>query len=410
MPERRALRRLIDSLLAACLAFGCVSAAEAQSTWDYVDLGELGSNFVGPPSPLGNAVAVGKAFTSHGGFDALNYGGSGIYDLGTLDPSSSTLFVNSAGDVAGQTPGLAGNAFYYGNGQTAAIGTLGGTNSFVTGMNAGGEVIGYSDTQGDAGTHAFLYDAGSLVDLRTLGGSFSAAVAINAIGQVVGSAYTTSDAASHAFLYSGGSMRDLGTLGGDNSNAVAISANGLVAGNSYLTGDAASHAFLYAGGSLHDLGTLGGSFSTAIGINAVGQVIGNSYINGNNATHAFLYGGGSMLDLGTLGGTNSFALGVDSLGDVIGLSDIAGNKGQHAFLYSGGKMVDLDNPFSGITSFVAAGINDAMQIIGYGLTATGVTRGFVISPVPDLPGNVGMLAGLVILAAFARRRVQRSTM
>lgn len=114
-----------------------------------------------------------------------------------------------------------------------------------------------------------------------------------------------------------------------------------------------------------------------------------------------------MQDLGTLGGSNSFALGVNSAGQVIGVSDIAGNKGRHAFVYAYGRMFDIDSPIAGLTGFVAAGINDAMQIVGTAVTASGLTRGLVVTPVPEANGlvmwGVG-LAGLALVASHRRRR------
>jgi probable HAF family extracellular repeat protein len=145
----------------------------------------------------------------------------------------------------------------------------------------------------------------TITDLGTLGGSFSVGTNINARGQVVGISRITGDSNEHAFLYSAGHMQDLGTFAGD-SAAYSINNHGQVVGVSYITvQENPTHAFLYSAGHLQDLGTLGSSFSGANGINNRGQIVGGYRITGDTAAeHAFLYSAGHMQDLGTLGGNN----------------------------------------------------------------------------------------------------------
>ena len=65
------------------------------------------------------------------------------------------------------------------------LGTLDGANSYASGINARGQVVGDSDTA-SSGRHAFVWENGTLTDLGTLGGSNSFALAINANGTIVG--------------------------------------------------------------------------------------------------------------------------------------------------------------------------------------------------------------------------------
>ena len=127
------------------------------------------------------------------------------------------------------------------------LGTLGGTNSYGYGINAAGQVTGASDTTGDSATHAFLWKpstpngtSGTMHDLGSLGGTESNGSAINASGQVAGSSLKNGDAAYRAFLWkpstpngTSGTMYDLGTLGGTESFGGSINASGQVAGFSY---------------------------------------------------------------------------------------------------------------------------------------------------------------------------------
>src|SRR5205814_376104 len=100
-----------------------------------------------------------------------------------------------------------------------------------------------------------LYSSGSMMDLGTLGGSHSVGTSINASGQVTGKATIAGDSAQHAFLYSSGSMTDLGTLGGS-SVGTSINASGQVTGLSLIAGQTVAHAFLYSSGSMYDLNNL----------------------------------------------------------------------------------------------------------------------------------------------------------
>src|SRR5947207_13764045 len=63
----------------------------------------------------------------------------------------------------------------------------------------------------------------SFSGLGTLGGSYSIGYGVNATGQVTGYS-ATSGGLGHAFLYSGSSMQDLGTLGGTSSQGNGINA------------------------------------------------------------------------------------------------------------------------------------------------------------------------------------------
>ena len=254
----------------------------------------------------------------------------------------------------------------------------GGTNSWAPGINASGQVVGYSETSGSP--HAFLYSssgAGTMTDLGTLGGDDSYAVGINASGQVVGYSHTGSE--YHAFLYSGGTMNDLDTLGGSESYASAINSSGQVVGYSYTTNDAAYHAFRYSGGIMNDIGTLGGAASYAYGINFGGQVVGQAQKTGLES-HAFVYSSGSgMTDLGTLpDGSTSGATGINASGQIVGYSDSGEDSNLHAFLYSGATMTDL-GVLPGTAMSVALGINASGQVVGVSSTNDGDDYAFLYS-------------------------------
>jgi probable HAF family extracellular repeat protein len=100
-------------------------------------------------------------------------------------------------------------------------------------------VVGYTFNTSNGTQQAFSYANGTPTNLGTLGGSNSDATAINASGTIVGTSYTASGA-QHAFSYSNGTMTDIGALGGTFSEAFSINNSGEIVGEAANFG-----AFLY---------------------------------------------------------------------------------------------------------------------------------------------------------------------
>jgi probable HAF family extracellular repeat protein len=186
------------------------------------------------------------------------------------------------------------------------------------------------------------------------------------------------------------------------------------------TSSGIGHAFLFSptgginnqgvlNGTVTDLGTLGGTISIGNAINGSGIVTGEASTINDAAGHAFLYDG-TMHDLGTLGGTNSDGTGINGSGQIVGYSDTTGDAAHHAFLYDAVHgMVDLNtliNPTSGWVLNQANAINASGQITGVG-TLNGVSEGFLISPISNVPEPSTwalMAAGAAALLVFRRRR------
>jgi probable HAF family extracellular repeat protein len=140
----------------------------------------------------------------------------------------------------------------------------------ATAVNRNGQIVG----QSSAG-HAVLWDRTIITDLGTLGGSRSGAEGINAKGQVVGWSDLPGDNVVHAFLWTNGVMRDLGTLGGDNSVARAVDSTGRVVGQSG-TDTSSGRAFVWDNGVMSELPGLDGNHVDALAINASGDIVGIS--------------------------------------------------------------------------------------------------------------------------------------
>src|SRR5471032_2833537 len=101
--------------------------------------------------------------------------------------------------------------------------------SIAVDINAAGQVAGIIQNDEEGSQRAILYDK-RVIELGTLGGSDSYTKGINAGGDVVGAAQN-SDGHWRAFIYRCGlGMRDLGTLGGGSSFGAAINRAGQTVG------------------------------------------------------------------------------------------------------------------------------------------------------------------------------------
>jgi len=243
-------------------------------------------------------------------------------------------------------------------------------------------------------------------------GNYGVAYSINDSNQVAGYAYGLDGYAHAAIFQLGGPTTFISEFDWTNG-PIFINSSGQVAGTnekyppdwqqpSYAT------AYLYGGQYAGSLGTLGGTYSVATGLNDAGQVIGHS-ATASGVDHPFLYTNGSMIDLGTMGVSGT-------LNDINNAGVIVGSGSGNAFIFSGGTMQNLasvtDLSGSNFVSLVnATSINDAGQIVGYGLTSSGETHAFLLtsesmSPVPE-PSTYGTIGALGLVGLALRRRWKR---
>jgi probable HAF family extracellular repeat protein len=272
----------------------------------------------------------------------------------------------------------------------------GSLNSRAFGINSGSMIVGDAFPVGpmEPRSHATLWKDGIPMDLGVLKGQvYSRANGINATGQVVGYSGLQRDSTeSRAFVWTGQTgMIDIGTLGGAYAQAYAINDAGFITGTSQTQGMgpvATTHAFLNQVPSapyfryqrIQDLGVLGGFSSYGMAINSYNHVAGYSTINtSDDRVHAFFHDGKRMIDLGSLSTKGSetdvsVALGVNSLDQVVGYSYLPGEviMQQVAFLWTRngggpGAMVNLNKLLNetgkNYLLISATAINDNGQIV-----------------------------------------------
>jgi uncharacterized membrane protein len=331
------------------------------------------------------------------------------YHLTALGDNDSVSAINDLGQIvgtdyipgSGSSPGTS-VAYLWDSGKTTLLGH--GIQS-ANDINNLGQITGALGV-GDS-THAYVYGGGVLKDLTPT--ATSVGNAINNHGVVAGSVYPGSMTAPDysAATFSNGHITDLHvtTAYRTFSYATGINDKGQVASTGGSV-SATGNGFLSANGvNTTILGLGGGTGTMALGINNAGTVVGSSGLSDglDYPAHATSFSNGVLKDLipGTAG-DYSVANAINDAGQIIG-TDVNGS-----FIYSGGKAHSLssllDASGKGWTLDAVVDINNRGQIVGFGTDAKGLSRAFMLAPVPE-PGTwATMLAGLALVGSVARRR------
>jgi probable HAF family extracellular repeat protein len=198
---------------------------------------QTGMQLLGGSGGLGAAINdqghIAGTFFVNGPAHAFLWTPAGFQDLGEGEQISNGEALNSFDQVAGEfTPNPSQSifhAFFWTPDDPGFqdLGTLGGSNSFASGMNDSAQVVGSSETTGN-GTAPFLWSANT--GMQAIPSPFENAYAINNQGQVAGDS-----SSGHAALWThSGGTEDLGALPGTTlSTAFALNNRGVAVGNSW---------------------------------------------------------------------------------------------------------------------------------------------------------------------------------
>jgi probable HAF family extracellular repeat protein len=317
-----------------------------------------------------------------------------VTDLGT---NAFPQGINNNGDVVGYVtipgvPGGAERAFFYTNGvMTSLSAGPGTTNSGANGINDLGQSVGwYQDSSG--GVHGFRStNCATLTDLGVGAAplnfpyNLNGAAGINDAGQIVGNranglpqAYLLlTNPATIGMPGLPGSSQSLSSVG-------AVNSKGVVAYTAWTNNSFFSRACTYNVGVQTFIPTPANKASFSVGINDSNQVAGYFQQTNPAVTQAFWYDGTTLTIVGGTAGL-SRAYGINNYGQMIGTDFNTNASTLSVFLF------DTNNGMSDVNATLIsgagwamaspAGINDAGQIIGRGVTVSNVQqRGVLLTP------------------------------
>jgi hypothetical protein len=267
----------------------------------------------------------------------------------------------------------------------------GGGSTTVNGMNDDGDVVGFTmATSGSAtvNTNFVRHPDGTFTTL-SISDPAASANGINNAGTIVGVAN------SAAFvLPNAGQLAALSPFGATTSGAFGINAGGVVVGQ-FAKSATVSPGFVDAGGAFAEIDPTAASIMTfAQTINADGTVAG-FYSEDGTTQHGFTYDSASKVvalvaDPSTPR-IQASALVLTQLLSINGRSQVAGyyqttDNSQYGLVYdvADGTYVFLDEPqaapFNGVQTTQITGIDDANELAGFYIDATGAQHGFVATP------------------------------
>lgn len=285
--------------------------------------------------------------------------------LAGLPPGSAAQAMNDNGQVVvNTTDGLTSHAFLWERGQITNLGSLGGSDTYVWGINASGIVVG--ESQDAKGVHyPFIWKDGAMTGLIEAGDKPrpGVAYAVNDAGRVVGVLYGPDVATG--FVWSAGKFTELPPPAGTDwtdSTAWDINAAGDVSGE--ILGPAGSAAASWHENQATVLPISDGAVSeAALAIDSHGNAFGRS-TDGDLHCRAKVWRNGKTEYLPFEAGV---AVAANDAGFVAGQFEATTDE-RHAFVVRPDRALDLhaatvDNPYQ---TTVANDVNRFGRVVGAG--------------------------------------------
>ena len=243
----------------------------------------------------------------------------GINDRGQLVGEYTVANFSGPGPVTGDPYP---QAFVDTGGTITTIGPGGlpyGQNSFATGINNRGQIVGHSGHY-ETTARGFLYQNGQFTQIDAPGNTaFTTAYGINDFGQVVGAylPFASPGGRESGFVWtSNGTFQTIAYPGAAGTEAHGINNRGWIVGDYVPSGGGNNHGFLDVNGHFQTIDVPGAVSTVAEGVNNVGEIVGTFY-DGSHS-HGFVDLGGRFDIIDVPGATDTFVHGVNDFGQLVG--------------------------------------------------------------------------------------------
>jgi probable HAF family extracellular repeat protein len=205
-------------------------------------------------------------------------------------------------------------AFVFTNGIYQTLDVPNSAESFATGINANGLIVGwYTDLAGER--HGFANNGATFSPVDFPGARSTQPQSVNDSGEIVGT-YTDSAGGEHGFVSSGGTFTAIDFPGAIRTFVGGINAAGHMVGITEIP-ETPVHGFLLQDGVFTPIKSPLGVI-WALGINDTGEIAGN-YWAADFRSHGFTYAGGTFSTVDVAGARGTQLTEIKNGGQVIGL-------------------------------------------------------------------------------------------